>query len=283
MKPINRFLREEDYRLVSYRCLRKVFEDIYEKELGKTPSVYGSKYENQTKIHWSRDWEYPWAVIHSGVKADHRVLDCGCGGSPLLPLLARYGCQAYGVDPGINTPIQSLYSHYSQLWNRVIARISSSQKGNGSKAVKRGESSRGQATGLLRRAVRLLRRSSDNWVYNARRMKRLDVKYFPDSLDKMRFEDEFFDRVFCISVIEHLPEEIAYAGMREMSRVLKKGGLLVVTVDNNGRHVNPALRGKHEELIAATGLSLFGESDFVVPDLDQVPGTYNVVGFLLRK
>ena len=149
--------------------------------------------------------------------------------------------------------------------------------------MKRGELSGGEATSLLRRAVRLLRRSSDAWVYDARRMKRLDVKYFPDSLDKMRFEDEFFDRVFCISVIEHLPEQIAYAGMREMSRVLKKGGLLVVTVDNDGPHVNPALRGKHEELIAATGLSLFGESDFVVPDLDQVPGNYNVVGFLLRK
>jgi len=283
VKPINRFLREEDYRLVSYRCLRKVFEDIYE-ELGKTPSLYGSKYENQTKIHWSRDWEYPWAVIHSRVKAGHRVLDCGCGGSPLLPFLARYGCQAYGIDPGINTPMQSLYSHYLQLWKRAIARISSSQKGTGSEAVKRGESS-GQATSLLRRAIRFLRRSSDAWEYDARWMKRLgmDVKYFPDSLDKMRFEDQFFDRVFCISVIEHLPEQIAYAGMREMSRVLKKGGLLVVTVDNDGPHVNPALRGKHGELIAATGLSLCGESDFVVPDPDQVPGTYNVVGFLLRK
>ena len=181
--------------------------------------------------------------------------------------------------------MQSLASHYSQVLKSLTARISRFNKGAISQAVKREKSSERKAANLFRRAIRLLRRSSGAWVYDAKRMKSLglDIKYLPDSLEKMRFEDEFFDRVFSISVMEHLPEHIAYAGMREMTRVLKKRGLLVVTVDNDGPHVTPALRGKYRELIAPTGLSLFGESDFSIPDPSEVPGTYDVIGFVLQK
>lgn len=43
--------------------------------------------------------------------------------------------------------------------------------------------------------------------------------------------DNQFDRVFCLSVIEHLDADTARRGMREMARVLKPGGRLIVTVD----------------------------------------------------
>lgn len=285
MNPTNKFLKEEDYKLVSYASMRKEFEDIYIKELRKTPSTYGSKRENQTKIHWSRDWEYPWAVIESGVKSGHRVLDCGCGGSPLLPFLARYGCEAYGVDPGINAPRPVLRSHYGQVLNRVMSKLKRQHGKNARRAGASDAVASGTRACLFHRAVRLLRRPSDAWEHDAKRMKKLglDIRYFPDSLDRMHFEDEFFDRVFCISVIEHLREQTAYTGMKEMARVLKKDGLLVVTVDHDGSHVNPRLTGRYRELIAATGLSLQGESDFALPDISQVPGTYNVAGFVLKK
>jgi SAM-dependent methyltransferase len=111
------------------------------------------------------------------------------------------------------------------------------------------------------------------------------IKFFAESLDKMHFEDNFFDKVFCISVVEHLSERTAFRGMREMARVLKKGGLLIVTVDHDdvGSSHNPKLRGAYKKLIKASGLRLYGRSDFRKPSSKDLPGTYNVVGFVLKK
>ena len=99
----------------------------------------------------------------------------------------------------------------------------------------------------------------------------------------MHFPDNYFDKVFCISVIEHLPTEMAYKGMKEMARVLKKGGRLIVTVDNDGTQVSSELTNSYEKLISESGLRLFGPSDFTKPGPEDVPGTYNVVGFILEK
>lgn len=52
-----------------------------------------------------------------------------------------------------------------------------------------------------------------------------------ESMDKIN--NEYFDRVFCISVIEHVPRRAIPDLMREMTRTLKPGGLLVMTVDVN--------------------------------------------------
>lgn len=43
--------------------------------------------------------------------------------------------------------------------------------------------------------------------------------------------DDHFDRVFCLSVVEHLDAGTARRGMREMARILNPGGRLIVTVD----------------------------------------------------
>ena len=77
----------------------------------------------------------------------------------------------------------------------------------------------------------------------------LKIKYYPDSIAKLHFNDNFFDKIYCISVIEHLPEKIAYKGMNEMARVLKKGGLMIITLDLDGIHVTPSIRGKYKNLI----------------------------------
>ena len=57
-------------------------------------------------------------------------------------------------------------------------------------------------------------------------------------------EDEAFDIVTCISVVEHVPEK--YYAFKEMLRVLKPGGILVVTYDlvdpENINYAEDALR-----------------------------------------
>ena len=70
------------------------------------------------------------------------------------------------------------------------------------------------------------------------------VNYSFVDVTKINFEDETFDRVFCISTIEHLEEEIIDSkyvnyhkknldvkAIGEMLRVLKPGGILIFTFD----------------------------------------------------
>ncbi len=52
-------------------------------------------------------------------------------------------------------------------------------------------------------------------------------------MEKLPFPDNYFDRVICISVIEHVDRDIAKKGIQEMSRVLKINGRLIVTLDVN--------------------------------------------------
>lgn len=46
----------------------------------------------------------------------------------------------------------------------------------------------------------------------------------------LSFEDQFFDKIFSISVLEHIPEEGDIECARQIGRVLKKGGRVIVTV-----------------------------------------------------
>lgn len=57
------------------------------------------------------------------------------------------------------------------------------------------------------------------------------VRYVRGDLCALPFDDAAFDRVFCISVIEHLPDERVDAAMRELRRVLRPGGRLLLTTD----------------------------------------------------
>ncbi|MHA7646448.1 class I SAM-dependent methyltransferase [Nitrosopumilus sp. S4] len=74
----------------------------------------------------------------------------------------------------------------------------------------------------------------------------INLSYRVGDILNLEFEDNYFDRVFCISVIEHLEEEIHNGkyinnhkknfdvkAIAELLRVLKPGGLLILTFDWN--------------------------------------------------
>jgi ubiquinone/menaquinone biosynthesis C-methylase UbiE len=58
------------------------------------------------------------------------------------------------------------------------------------------------------------------------------VRYKKGSASDLPFDDESFDVVACVGVLEHLPEEIRSLAVSEMIRVLRKSGTLVVVVNN---------------------------------------------------
>lgn len=51
------------------------------------------------------------------------------------------------------------------------------------------------------------------------------------------FKNNEFDKIFCISVIEHVKDDLK--GMEEMFRVLKRGGILLLTTEVNKRLSKP--------------------------------------------
>lgn len=61
------------------------------------------------------------------------------------------------------------------------------------------------------------------------RNSRYSLRYEEGVASKIPYSDESFDRVMCISVLEHTPDPIE--GVKEMLRVLAPGGKLILTID----------------------------------------------------
>jgi len=94
-----------------------------------------------------------------------------------------------------------------------------------------------------------------------------------EGMQEMSWPDDYFDRVFCISVIEHLPIEAVEKGVREMKRVLKPGGLLVVSTDNGE---------KHELIINTAQMPFYGDrTDFNAPATSRF--IYFILGMVFQK
>jgi SAM-dependent methyltransferase len=63
------------------------------------------------------------------------------------------------------------------------------------------------------------------------------IKVCNIEVDKFPFKDNFFDLVIFTEVLEHLPQAPAHA-LKQMHRVTKKGGYMLVTTPNIARSIN---------------------------------------------
>ena len=61
------------------------------------------------------------------------------------------------------------------------------------------------------------------------------VNFSVQDLTSLNFEDNFFDAVTCISVLEHIKPGSDTKAISELIRVLKPGGKLILTVDFGGK------------------------------------------------
>lgn len=141
-----------------------------------------------SSLHWSRRYEYPYAVINSDLpeqpSEEFKILDCGAGTGPLQFYFAKRGNSYYSFD-------QDMFS--------------------------------------LRRVARF---KAENGLKN----------FFPvyGNILDIPFPNSYFNRIFCISTLEHILEplgkdtEVVLKGVvNELLRVLKPDGLLVLTFDVN--------------------------------------------------
>ncbi|GBF75355.1 SAM-dependent methyltransferase [Paenibacillus sp. 598K] len=81
------------------------------------------------------------------------------------------------------------------------------------------------------------------------------------NLTELPYEDALFDRVFCISVLEHMPFNDQALALREFSRVLKPDALLILTFDYPTVSLEDI-----SMLLRDTGFVFAGEVDYTLPE-----------------
>ncbi|SDW20008.1 bifunctional 2-polyprenyl-6-hydroxyphenol methylase/3-demethylubiquinol 3-O-methyltransferase UbiG [Paenibacillus sp. CF384] len=80
------------------------------------------------------------------------------------------------------------------------------------------------------------------------------------SLTELPYGDRLFDKIFCVSVMEHLSPSDALLAMHEFHRTLKDDGLIVMTLDY------PTVDFAYFQLIMMlTGLEFVGSIDTTLP------------------
>ena len=167
-------------------------------------------------------WEYPWVLANLRLEKHMSILDAGCGKSPLQFLLSDMGCKVNGVD---------LFENVK--WHGIDRKL-------------------------------------------AKRFK-CQIEYRCEGMEALSYDDNTFNRVCCVSVIEHCrakKEEDERAThqteedrrlqrkmMKEMIRVLKPGGLLIVTVDFNIPRDNCPIESNVDvaNLISIENTEIFGK------------------------
>lgn len=186
--------------------------------------------------HWSRRWEYPWAVMMAELGQEPlSILDVGGGGSPLAPYLAKNRHRCCVIDPSMDKGLsysvnrkKGIYKNMRSLFFNIILGIARVNRLWGMPAV--GDKN--------------------------------PVNYYPYSATNIEFPDNSFDRVFCLSVMEHIPIEMWGNCMKEFQRVLRPGGRLVITLDMSTHDAN---NRHYLKLVESCKLKLIGDPYYSAP------------------
>lgn len=124
-----------------------------------------------------------------------------------------------------------------------------------------------------------------HYAFGARKsfIDKVGFHFQKDNITKLHVPDETFDCVFCISVLEHIDDvEVKQKGLKELVRILKPGGKLILTFDMG---IQLPLNN-HLDILKWTGLPPSGELDLRWPKerFVQYPDTtMDVYGLVLEK
>lgn len=186
-------------------------------------------------IHYCRDWEYPWVLVRSEIRPNCRILDCGSGFSPLPFIWSELGARVYAIDK--DALIYSSPAYARHCFSRLINGIIQSPPVIFKKIRKREFSSLYsylKPANIFTRNWGYIRGiwSPDTWgPVSPKLLKKYKVSYKNGDLANLSFEDGYFDIVSCVSVLEHMSLADQIRGIKEMSRVVRRGGRLIVTYD----------------------------------------------------
>ncbi|MFC1573852.1 class I SAM-dependent methyltransferase [Candidatus Latescibacterota bacterium] len=180
-----------------------------------------------------KHWDNPWAISNAGLRKGMKILDCGSGRGVLQFYLASKGLDVYSIDVSHNR--SKLFKKIQRFFGRMGITYSIDP-------------------------YRVHKKLNKKYHVN--------VKFKHESAEAISFPDNFFDRIFCISVIEHMEDETIANSMKEMERVLKPGGLLLLTFDYHPVEdtiIGFTERDFREKVLGKSGLVIANnEPDFTV-------------------
>ncbi len=151
----------------------------------------------RAEIEGGKHLEYPWAVMQGDFRPGQTVLDAGSGRGVFQYYLARLGCRVSACD------IDGFRSKKFLRLHRFLHRLHLATAPD--------------LTSRLRKNARFFG---------------VDIDYHIEPMQALSWPAESFDRVCSMSVLEHLqPAAEQEKAVRCLSRALKPGGRLILTVD----------------------------------------------------
>ena len=112
-------------------CTKEPFKQIYEEMLRISllrqprwfrPLLARSLYLQRLVDynHWSRAWEYPWAILASKVNNNSlRILDVWGGGSPFAIYLGQSGHESIVIDPSLNQGLNASINRNKGIYRNI--------------------------------------------------------------------------------------------------------------------------------------------------------------------
>ncbi|MDA8228421.1 MAG: class I SAM-dependent methyltransferase [Desulfitobacterium hafniense] len=87
------------------------------------------------------------------------------------------------------------------------------------------------------------------------------IQFANTDIAKLPYNNEKFEKVFCISVLEHLPPEAMFSALTEFKRILKSTGLIILTFDYPTINLET-----FRTVVANAGLSFYEHTVFTLPE-----------------
>jgi len=188
-------------------------------------------------------WDYSWVCAHLDLEEGMQVADVGTENCCLPYYFALKGCIVYGLDKLLGNYGESFLKNV--LWNCYNNEFEFLVDGD---------------KGFVGRVI-----------------------YRQEDATKINFPNCSFERIICLSTLEHIPDDSLVA--RELGRILKPNGILAITIPlgpsyfqesekphrkgPNGKYFGSLGRVYSKEalfsrIIEASGLHLIGDTNFNV-------------------
>ena len=114
-------------------------------------------------------------------------------------------------------------------------------------------------------------------IDNSEELIKIAKTKFPDAnfsvadILKIPFSDNYFDKVYCIAVLHHIPsDQLRIEALKELRRILKPGGVLILTVWNLWQTRTDWWQVYKNIILKLIGKTQLDPKDILVPWKNQV-------------